>query len=180
MKFIMKYKILLLALGMLSVVSCKTTAKKNSEKDSDTNDKKELVRSDKKEEIFFTEQTRNDFRAVSESAQQKFLEAYNATDKQYSILFFTQGFNGEDVIVKNGNSTLYKGSVLTNKTTGLAKNMRIVNTEVTSIYDKATKKTIYINTNKASKHKFVYVMKGNPDEEKPYKITYSDKLRPEK
>jgi len=176
----MKYKILLLALGMLSVVSCKTTAKKNSEKDSDTNDKKELVRSDKKEEIFFTEQTRNDFRAVSESAQQKFLEAYNATDKQYSILFFTQGFNGEDVIVKNGNSTLYKGSVLTNKTTGLAKNMRIVNTEVTSIYDKATKKTIYINTNKASKHKFVYVMKGNPDEEKPYKITYSDKLRPEK
>ncbi|WP_143037777.1 hypothetical protein [Paenimyroides marinum] len=176
----MKYKILLLALGMLSVVSCKTTAKKNSEKDSDTNDKKELVRSDKKEEIFFTEQTRNDFRAVSESAQQKFLEAYNATDKQYSILFFTQGFNGEDVIVKNDNSTLYKGSVLTNKTTGLAKNMRIVNTEVTSIYDKATKKTIYINTNKASKHKFVYVMKGNPDEEKPYKITYSDKLRPEK
>src|SRR5690606_38976587 len=179
MKFIMKYKILLLAYGMLSVVSCKT-AKKNSEKDSGTTDKKELVRSDKKEEIFFTEQTRNDFRAVSESAQQKFLEAYNATDKQYSILFFTQGFNGENVVVKNDNTTLYKGSVLTNKTTGLAKNMRIVNSERTSILDKATQKTIYIDADKARKHKFIYVMKGNVNDDKPYKITYSDKLRPEK
>ncbi|WLD24221.1 hypothetical protein NU10_02140 [Flavobacterium dauae] len=175
----MKYKILLVAFGMLSLVSCKTV-KKNSEKDSGTNDKKELVRSDKKEEIFFTEQTRNDFRAVSESAQQKFLEAYNATDKQYSILFFTQGFNGENVVVKNDNTTLYKGSILTNKKTGLAKNMRIVNTDKTSILDKATQKTIYINAEKAHKHKFIYVMKGDVNDDKPYKITFSDKLRPEK
>jgi len=175
----MKYKILLVAFGMLSLVSCKTV-KKNNNKDATTTDKKELVRSDKKEEIFFTEQTRNDFRAVSESAQQKFLEAYNATDKEYSILFFTQGFTGEEVAVKNDNSTLYKGMVLTNKKTGLAKNMRIINTDVTSIYDKATKKTIYINTDKASKHKFIYVMKGDVNDDKPYKITFSDKLRPEK
>src|SRR5690606_880266 len=100
MKFIMKYKILLLALGMLSVVSCKTTAKKNSEKDSDTNYKQYLFRSDKKEELVSTEQTRTDFRVVSESAHQKFLEAYNATDVRFSTLCFRHGFNGGDVIVK--------------------------------------------------------------------------------
>ena len=180
MKFIMKYKSLIFLIAVLSIVSCKTS-KKNTVKDADKNDKdkKELVRKDK-EEVFYTEQVKNDFRAVTETAQKKFLESYNATDKEYSILFFTQGFTGEEVVVKNDKSTLYKGMVLTNKKTGLAKNMRIVNTEVTSIYDKATKKTIYINTDKARKHKFIYVMKGNATEDKPYKITFSDKLRPEK
>lgn len=180
MKFIMKYKSLIFFVAVLSIVSCKTS-KKNTVKDADKNekDKKELVRKDK-EEVFYTEQIKNDFRSVTETAQKKFLESYNATDKEYSILFFTQGFTGEEVVVKNDNNTLYKGMVLTNKRTGLAKNMRIVNTDVTSIYDKATKKTIYINTDKARKHKFIYVMKGNVNEDKPYKITFSDKLRPEK
>jgi len=180
MKFIMKYKSLIFLVAVLSIVSCKTS-KKNTVKDDGKNekDKKELVRKDK-EEVFYTEQIKNDFRSVTESAQIKFLESYSATDKEYSILFFTQGFTGEEVVVKNDKNTLYKGMVLTNKKTGLAKNMRIVNTEVTSIYDKATKKTIYINTDKARKHKFIYVMKGNVNEDKPYKITFSDKLRPEK
>jgi hypothetical protein len=177
-KIIMKYKSLIFLLCMFTIVSCKTT-KKNTEKQNEKTDKKELVRKDK-EEVFYTEQVKNDFRSVTETAQRKFLESYNAIDKEYSILFFTQGFTGEEVIVKNDKNTLYKGMVFTDKNTGLAKNMRIVNTEVTSIYDKATKKTIYINIDKASKHKFIYVMKGNVNDDKPYKITYSDKLRPER
>lgn len=174
----MKYKSLIFLICVFGAVSCKTS-KKTTVKDDDKNDKRELVK-EKKEDVFYTEQVKNDFRAVTESAQVKFLESYNATDKEYSILFFTQGFTGEEVVVKNDKNTLYKGMVFTNKQTGLAKNMRIVNNETTSIYDKATKKTIYINTDKARKHKFVYVMKGNINDDKPYKITFSDKLRPEK
>lgn len=176
----MKYKSLIFLVAVLSIVSCKTS-KKNMVADDTKNekDKKVLVKKDK-EEIFYTEQVRNDFRAVTETAQKKFLESYNATDKEYSILFFTQGFTGEEVVVKNDKNTLYKGMVFTDKSTGLAKNMRIANTDITSIYDKATKKTIYIDTDKARKHKFIYVMKGNANEDKPYKITFSDKLRPEK
>ncbi len=179
MKFIMKYKSLIFLICVFTIVSCKTS-KKSTVKDTDSNNKKELVRKDKEEAVFYTEQIKNDFRSVTESAQIKFLESYNAVDKEYSILFFTQGFTGEEVVVKNDKNTLYKGMVFTNNKTGLAKNMRIVNTEVTSIYDKATKKTIYINTDKARKHKFIYVMKGNVNDDKPYKITFSDKLRPEK
>lgn len=176
--FIMKYRSLLFILCTIVFVSCKTSNVKKT-----PNEKKEEKRALlKKEEsaVFYTEQVKNDFRAVSDQAKQKFLEAYNATDKQYSILFFTQGFNGEKLEVKNDNNILYKGAVKTNKTTGLAKNMRIVNDEETSIYDAATKKTIYINARKASKHKFIYVMKGSVNEDKPYKITYSDNLRPER
>ena len=129
-------------------------------------------------EIFYTEQVRNDFRAVSDKTRDEFLNGYRATDKKYSILFFTQGFNSEEVTVKNENDVLFKGLVTTDKSTGLAKNMRIVNTEETEIFDAGSQKTIYISPEMASKHKFIYVMKGNQTDDKPYKITYSDNLRP--
>lgn len=176
MKFIIDKSIFFLV-ATLVFVSCKPA----KIADKTTIEKKESKTETKKgNTVYYTEQVKNDFRAVSENAQFKFLEAYKATEKQYAILFFTQGFSGEEIVVKNDNETLFKGSVLTNKKTGLAKNMRIVNTEETSIYDKATKKTIYLKTDKARKHKFIYVMKGNINDDKPYKITYSDKLRPEK
>lgn len=129
-------------------------------------------------EIFYTEQVRNDFRTVSDKTRDEFLNGYRATDKKYSILFFTQGFNSEEITVKNEDGVLFKGLVATDKNTGLAKNMRILNTKETEIYDKGSRKTIYISPEMAGKHKFIYVMKGNPDKDKPYKITYSDNLRP--
>lgn len=169
-------RILPLFLVSLTLVMCKTKQAATETKNVNTEKSNEKV-SDK---IYYTENVRNDFRAVSENTQYQFLEAYKATEKQYAILFFTQGFNGEELTVKNDNGTLFKGSILTDKNTGLAKNMRILNTETTSIYDKATRKTIYIHPEKIGKHKFVYIMKGDLNDDKPYKITYSDKLRPEK
>lgn len=180
MKYIMNYKTMFLVACSLMFFSCKTAkTTKDTPVSTEKNTKKEKE-STKLDKIYYTEQIRNDFRAVSESTQYDFLVAYKATEPRYSILFFTQGFNGEEITVKNDNGTLFKNKVVTNEQTGLAKNMRIVNTSITSIYDKATRKTIYISTEKAGKHKFIYVMKGNPDDEKPYKITYSDKLRPER
>lgn len=169
-------RILLLFLLSLTLVMCKPKQIVTESKEH-TSEKPVEKPADK---VFYTENVRNDFRAVSENTQYQFLEAYKATEKQYSILFFTQGFTGEEITVKNDDGTLFKGSVLTDKSTGLAKNMRILNTEITSIYDKTTRKTIYINPEKARKHKFVYVMKGDLNDDKPYKITFSDKLRPER
>lgn len=128
--------------------------------------------------ILYTEQVRNDFRAVSDKTRDEFLNGYRATDKKYSILFFTQGYNSEEVTVKNNDEIVFKGLVKTNKNTGLAKNMRILNTIETEIYDNGSKQSIFINPEMAQKYKFIYVMKGNTDEEKPYKITYSHNLRP--
>lgn len=176
MKLLNTFKIVTFFMCSLMIFSCKST------KNNTTNslERKEDTRAEKKETIFYTEQVKNDFRAVSAATQKKFIADYKATSSEYNILFFTQGFTGEDIVIKLDKETLFKGSVLTNKNTGLAKNMRIKNTGDVTIYDKATKKTIQLNSSKAQKHKFIYIMKGNDTEEKPYKITYSDKLRPEK
>lgn len=133
----------------------------------------------KVEKIYYTEQTRNDFRAVSEKVQKKFLKDYKADTPEYAILFFTQGFNGEKIEVRNEEEIIFVDGVTTDKTTGLAKNMRINVTLETEIYDKATKKKIFIKPEKIKKHKFIYIMKDK-NAEQPYKITYSDKLRPAK
>lgn len=179
MKFISNYKIAILAAFGLLFYSCKSLKPSNtSTNENEKSNKKETEKESKSDEIHYTEQIRNDFRAVNENTQYNFLVAYKATEPRYSILFLTQGFNGEEITVKNDHGILFKNKVKTNPETALAKNMRIVNTDITSIYDKSTRKTIYIHPENASKYKFIYVMKGDPTDEKPYKITYSDKLRP--
>ena len=142
-------------------------------------DSTKVEEKEKVEKIYYTEQTKNDFRAVSEKVQKKFLKDYKADTPEYAILFFTKGFNGEKIEVKNEEEIIFVDGVTTDKTTGLAKNMRIKVTLDTEIYDKATKKKIYVKSDKVGKHKFIYIMKDT-DGEQPYKITYSDKLRPAK
>lgn len=144
-----------------------------------TTDLSKVEEKEKVEKIYYTEQTRNDFRAVSEKVQKKFLKDYKADTPEYAILFFTKGFNGEKIEVRNEEEIIFVDGVTTDKKTGLAKNMRINVTIDTEIYDKATKKKIYVKSEKVGKHKFIYIMKDT-DGEQPYKITYSDKLRPAK
>lgn len=147
---------------------------------TDTTSKTETSKSTKKErKIFYIEDVRNDFRAVSEATKNKFLKGYNATESQYSILFFTQGYDNAHIRVENENGILFEGKITSNKQTGLAKNMRIMNLTENEIFDASTRKSIYISPEMAQQYKFIYVMK-NEDMEKPYKITYSNLLRPEK
>jgi hypothetical protein len=134
---------------------------------------------EKTEKIYYTEQTKNDFRAVSDKVQKKFLKDYKADTEEYAILFFTKGFNGEELTVKNEEGEIFKAPVYTDKASGLAKNMRIKSTIETEIYDKETKKKIYIKPESVGKNKFIYIMK-DASGEKPYTITYSNKLRPAK
>ncbi|WP_372473913.1 hypothetical protein AB4865_01185 [Capnocytophaga sp. ARDL2] len=171
-------KIFLFALGTLLFASCKTT--QHTPNTVENSSQKGKPSTAPEEKLYYVEQVKNDFRSVTEEQKNKFLTDYKATEPQYSILFFTQGFNGEEVRVENSNGIHFKGGVTTNQQTGLAKNMRILNTENHSIFDVATRKTIFINAELASQHKFIYVMKDANNKETPYKITYSDLLRPEK
>jgi len=158
---------------ILLFAMCKSTKSTTHVEDKKAKTKEE------KEVVYYIEQTRNDFRSVSEKVQKQFLKDYKADTPEYAILFFTQGFNGEQMTVKNENETIFKDIIFTDKITGLAKNMRINVTMETEIYDKETKKRIYIKPEKIKNHKFVYIMK-DLNAEQPYKITYSDKLRPAK
>lgn len=157
-------KITLVCLFSLTIVACKSKKVTLTEKTSQN----------------YSEQVRNDFRAVSEKVQKEFLKSYKATEDEFSILFFTKGFFGEEISVNNNNQKVFKGLMLSDKKTGLAKNMRILNTQTTEIYDAGTNQKIIIEKNQVDGHKFIYIMKDTSNKEKPYKITYSNKLRPAK
>ncbi|HLW62217.1 MAG TPA: hypothetical protein VKY33_02335, partial [Flavobacterium sp.] len=89
MKYIMNYKTMILFVCSITFFSCKTA--KTVTNTSSTTEKESKIEKDaaKADEIYYTEQVKNDFRAVSESTQYDFLVAYKATEPQYSILFFT-------------------------------------------------------------------------------------------
>src|SRR5690606_19766671 len=84
---------LTLMLCVLAYPSSNTWKVTNHESEK-KEEKSALVKADDMD-VFYTEEVKNDCRVVSDQAKQKFLEVYNATEKQYSILFFTQRFNGE-------------------------------------------------------------------------------------
>lgn len=173
----MSKKIPFLFLVTLLFAMCKTPKLATDTTTKKAERKKEAVA---ERPIFYSEQVKNDFRAVSEGVKDKFLNDYNAAEARYSILFFTKGFHGEEITVKNAEGKIFSDMMTTSKSSGLARNMRILNTLETEIYDAGNGKTIYINSEMAQKYKFIYVMKDLSNEDIPYKITYSDKLRPAK
>ncbi|MGX7666907.1 hypothetical protein [Flavobacterium pedocola] len=122
-------------------------------------------------------QYRDDFKSVSEKSKSVFLSEMKATDKKYSVIILTKGFTGEDLAVTNETKQLYKGNPITNLGTGIAGYLRIENAANTKISDKKSKRELLLESGQTKKHKFIYVMKDNslPN---PYKITYSNTLRP--
>lgn len=123
-------------------------------------------------------QYRDDFRSVSESQKKQFLSDMNANGDNFSVLILTKGFKGELVTISNEKKTLYKGTTITNLGNGIAHSLRIDNTLPTTINDKISNKEVIIEPKKAQQYKFIYVMKDNAKTKNPYKITYSNTLRP--
>lgn len=122
-------------------------------------------------------QYRDDFKSVSENSKATFLKGLKATEEKYSVILLTKGFMGEEVKVFNGEKVLYKGNPISHLETGIAGYFRINNTIPTKITDKYSKKEAVIDSENAKKHKFIYIMKDN-SQTNPYKITYSNTLRP--
>ena len=151
----MKAKIVLATLLVL-LVSCKSS----------------MVSSDIKEDY------RDDFRAMDEINKETFLQKLNATASSKSVLLFTQGFKGEKIVAKQLDKTIYSIYPITNKNTLMATQFGFNNQNDLLLFDNFSKKEIKIPSEKAIKHKFIYLKKENKGTETTYLITYSNTLRP--
>lgn len=123
-------------------------------------------------------QYRDDFRATTAAKKNKLLKTLKATGKNYSVLIFTKGFKGEQITVSSNGKTLYRGNQISNLKTGIADQVRIINTTDTKIYDGLSKAEITLPAEETQKHKYVYLMKDNDGKGSPFVITYSNTLRP--
>lgn len=123
-------------------------------------------------------QYRDDFRATTAAKKNKLLKTLKATGKNYSVLIFTKGFKGEQITVSSDGKTLYRGNQISNLKTGIADQVRIINTADTRIFDNLTKAEVVLPAAETQKHKFIYLMKDNDGKGSPFVITYSNTLRP--
>ncbi|WP_163406900.1 hypothetical protein [Flavobacterium ajazii] len=117
----------------------------------------------------------------------KILKSFNAEKEQYSLLIFTQFFNGEEFIVQNDKRILLKESIHTIKNFGFAKTVRINNNYDVIAKDTDMHTKVLIKSSLAKKYKFIYIEKdkylkdvvGNDsilNTKKAYKIIYSNTL----
>lgn len=123
-------------------------------------------------------QVRDDFRSVSDKTKDSYLQGMKATDDQYSVVILTQGFKGENITVKNDAKSFYYGMTMSNLSTGIAKSIRVDNAKDFTIYDSFTKGDVTISSDNAKMFKFIYIMKNNNNKETPFKVTFSNTLRP--
>ncbi|MHA3789753.1 hypothetical protein ACX0HA_16215 [Flavobacterium hauense] len=123
-------------------------------------------------------QYKDDFRSATEKEKSALLKKLNATGANHSVLILTQNYKGEQIIVSNEQKTFYKEYPISNKKTGIADELRIDNTTDTKVYDTFSKKEAVISAKEAQKHKFIYLMKNPPGGDSPFRITYSNTLRP--
>lgn len=117
----------------------------------------------------------------------KTLKQYDAEDDKYSLLIFTNFYNGEKMIVKNQNEILYQNSMKTIENFGIAKMIRINNNHNVKIIDKDTHIKISVKSELAKIHKYIYIEKNKYlkdqvgkdsilNTKEIYKIIYSNTL----
>jgi hypothetical protein len=123
-------------------------------------------------------QYKDDFRSATDKEKKALLKKLNASGTNYSVLILTQNYKGEQISVSNAKKTLYKEYPISNMKTGIADELRIDNTLDTKVYDNLSKKEAVISSKEAKKHKFIYLMKNPPGGDSPFRITYSNTLRP--
>ena len=123
-------------------------------------------------------QYKDDFRSASDKEKKALLKKLNASGTNYSVLILTQNYKGEQIIISNEKKTFYKEYPISNMKTGIADELRIDNTIDTKVYDTFSKKEAIISAKEAQKHKYIYLMKNPPGGDSPFRITYSNTLRP--
>jgi hypothetical protein len=123
-------------------------------------------------------QVRDDFRSVSDKTKENYLQGMKATGDEYSVVIITQGYKGEDIIIKNADKNFFKGMTMSDLQTGIAKSVRVENGQDFIIRDNYTDSEITIESDYAKMFKFIYIMKTSTNKENPFKVTFSNTLRP--
>ena len=122
-------------------------------------------------------QVRDDFRSVTEKTKESYLQGMQATADKYSVVILTQGFKGENIVVKNESRNFFRGMAMSDLSNGIAKSIRVDNTSDFTIVDMYTNSEVTIESDHAKMFKFIYIMK-NSNKENPFKVTFSNTLRP--
>ncbi|WP_158961652.1 hypothetical protein [Myroides fluvii] len=122
-------------------------------------------------------QVRDDFRSVSDKTKESYLQGMQATEAKYCVVILTQGFKGENIVVKNSNKTFFRGMTMSDLSNGIAKSVRVDNTDDFTIVDTYTNSEVTIESDHAKMFKFIYIMK-NSSKDNPFKVTFSNTLRP--
>ena len=121
---------------------------------------------------------RDDFRSATKSEIEKIQKDVNATHSNKSILVLTQTYKGEKIIVSQNGKVIFSEYPITNLKSKIADYFSINNQENILIKDSDSGKEVSIPAKKASKHKYIYLMKKVNKGKFQFVITYSNTLRP--
>ena len=121
---------------------------------------------------------RDDFRSASKTEIKNIQEEVGATSSSKSILILTQTYKGEKIIISQNGKVIFSEYPITNLNSRIASYLSFNNQQDLVIKDINSKKEILIPTKKASKHKYVYLMKKGKKGKFQFIITYSNTLRP--
>ncbi|AJH13608.1 hypothetical protein [Myroides profundi] len=123
-------------------------------------------------------QVRDDFRSVTDKTRDSYLRGMNASADNYSVVILTKGFKGENISIKGNSKTYYYAMTMSDLRSGIAKSIRVDNTQNIVLKDSYTGGSLTIESDHAKMFKFIYVMKNNANKETPFKVTFSNTLRP--
>ncbi|WP_430614223.1 hypothetical protein [Flavobacterium sp. JP2137] len=123
-------------------------------------------------------QVRDDFRSVSDKTKDNYLRGMRASEPQYSVVILTKGYKGENIRIKAEDKTYFNGMTMSHLKTGIAKSIRVDNDKDLTIFDNFTGKSLTIESNHLKMFKFIYILKNNADKEIPFRVTFSNTLRP--
>ena len=122
---------------------------------------------------------RDDFRSADEAEKEKILKEVKASKSNMSILFLTQIYKGEKIIIAQNGKTIYTEYPITNLNTRIADYLSFNNQQDVVIKDgNFQKKEIIIPAKKSSQYKYIYLMKKVNKGKFQFIITYSNTLRP--
>jgi hypothetical protein len=121
---------------------------------------------------------RDDFRSASKAEIEKIHKEVNAKNSNKSILFLTQIYKGEKIIISQNGKTIYSEYPITNLNNRIATYLSFNNQQDLLLKDNNSKKEILIPSKQSSKHKYIYVMKKVNKGKFQFIITYSNTLRP--
>ena len=121
---------------------------------------------------------RDDFRSASKPEIEKVQKEVNAKNSNKSILFLTQVYKGEKIIISQNGKVIFSEYPITNLKSRIANYFSVKNNIDVLVKDISTKKEIIIPTSKIGKHKYIYLMKKVNKGKFQYVITYSNTLRP--
>lgn len=121
---------------------------------------------------------RDDFRSASKAEIDKIHKEVNAKNSNKSILFLTQIYKGEKIIISQNGKTIYSEYPITNLNNRIATYLSFNNQQDLLLKDNNSKNEILIPSKQSSKHKYIYVMKKVNKGKFQFIITYSNTLRP--